>query len=73
MSVTCPKFFLFMTIGAFATCCGWINLIDYFDGMRNISFWIPIVSDDPLFGELLEVAVWRISSTFYMFFLPLRL
>lgn len=56
MSVTCPKFFLFMTIGAFATCCGWINLIDYFDGMRNISFWIPIVGDDPLFGELLEGA-----------------
>lgn len=56
MSATCPKFFLFMTIGAFATCCGWIYLIDYFDGMRNISFWIPIVGDDPLFGELLEGA-----------------
>lgn len=56
MSVTCPKFLLFVTIGAFATCCGWINLIDWFDGMRNISFWIPIVGDDPLFGELLEGA-----------------
>lgn len=56
MAITCPKFFLFMTIGAFATCCGWINLIDWFDGMRNISFWIPIVGDDPLFGELLEGA-----------------
>lgn len=56
MTVTCPKFLLFITIGAFATCCGWINLIDWFDGMRNISFWIPIVSDDPLFGELLEGA-----------------
>ena len=56
MSVTCPKFLLFVTIGAFAICCGWINLIDWFDGMRNISFWIPIVGDDPLFGELLEGA-----------------
>ena len=56
MAVTYPKFLLFVTIGAFAICCGWINLIDWFDGMRNISFWIPIVSDDPLFGELLEGA-----------------
>lgn len=56
MAATYPKFLLFVTIGAFAICCGWINLIDWFDGMRNISFWIPIVSDDPLFGELLEGA-----------------
>lgn len=56
MAVTYPKFLLFVTIGAFAICCGWINLIDWFDGMRNISFWIPIVGDDPLFGELLEGA-----------------
>ena len=43
-----------MTIGAFATFCGGKNLIDYFHGMRNISFWIPIVSENIFFSVLLE-------------------